>query len=101
MQVSRDTLLRTVHRLPLAELPTPRFLGIDDWAHRKGCTYGTILVDLEARKPVALLADRRVETVAEWLRNHPGVEVISLDRSLAYRQADEQGTPTAVQVGVG
>ena len=98
LRVSRDTLLRAVHRLPLAELPTPRVLGIDDWAHRKGCTYGTILVDLEAHKPVALLADRRVETVAEWLRNHPGVEVISRDRSSAYRQAGEQGAPTAVHV---
>ena len=71
--VSRNTLLRLLRRLPQPILPTPRVLGVDDFALRKRQTYGTILVDLERRQPVALLPERTAETVAQWLQAHPGV----------------------------
>src|SRR5262245_40536840 len=77
LAVSQNTLLRMLRRLPLPVFPTPRVFGIDDWALRKRQTYGTILVDLERRQPVTLLPDRAAETVAQWLREHPGVEVIA------------------------
>jgi transposase len=78
--VSRNTLLRMLRQLPLPALPTPRVLGVDDFALCKRHTYGTILVDLERRQPVALLPERTAEPVAQWLREHPGVQVIARDR---------------------
>lgn len=98
MRVSPSTLLRLIRRIPEQSLPTPRVLGVDDFARRKGQIYGTILVDLEQHCPVDLLPDRTSGTLAKWLKEHPGVEIISRDRSTEYTKGATQGAPYALQI---
>jgi transposase len=96
--VGRTTLLRLVRRAPLPQPPTPRVLGIDEFALRKGQSYGSVIVDLERGEVVDVLADREEDTFAEWLRAHPGVEIISRDRSTVYAAGASAGAPEAIQV---
>jgi len=96
---SRSTLLRELHhRAAAVPVTAPRVLGIDDWAWKKGHRYGTILCDLEKRKVIDLLPDQEAETVASWLRQHPGTEIVSRDRGEIYAEATRRAAPRAVQV---
>ena len=98
MATSPDTLLRRIKRFKDDSDPPPRFVGIDDWAWRKGQRYGTIVVDLERSDVIDLLPDRNAETVKKWLNDHPGVELVSRDRWSAYAQATAEAAPQAQQV---
>jgi transposase len=98
MPTSPDTLLRRVKQLKEVPGPPPRVVGIDDWAWRKGHRYGTIVVDLERGDVIDLLPDRDANTAAAWLKAHPGVEVVSRDRSSTYAQAATEGASHAAQI---
>ncbi|MBI1294257.1 ISL3 family transposase [bacterium] len=98
MNAGIDLLLDLIRTLQIPERTTPRVLGVDDWAKRKGHSYGTILVDLEQGEVVDVLLDRTPESLQQWLMTHPGVEIISQDRAGAYAEGARLGAPNAVQV---
>jgi transposase len=98
---ARDALLRRIKAAPLPEVGKVRVLGVDDFAFKKGSTYGTILVDLERHKVVDLLPERSQESLVAWFERHPGmeqVEVATRDRSNIYREGLAKGAPGATHV---
>jgi transposase len=96
--ISRTTLLRLVRALPEPARGTPRVLGIDEFAFRRGRTYGCLLVDLETHRPVDVLPEKSAAAVIAWLGAHGGVEVICRDRCSLFAEAATRGAPAAVQV---
>ena len=97
VSVAKDTLLRRVKAfVPKSE--DVEVIGIDDWAYRRGQRYGTLICDLKHHRLVDVLPDRSVSTVANWLKAHPTIQVVSRDRAGAYADAIRQGLPSAIQV---
>lgn len=97
IHTTRQTILRRIMDLPDSSPGVILFLGIDDFSFRRGCRFGTILVNLESRRVVDLLADREAETSAAWMRQQLELMVVSRDRGGAYASAAAQGAPQATQ----
>jgi transposase len=101
MPTSDDTILRGLKRRAKARRAATniRVVGVDDWAWRKGSTYGTITVDLERREVLDLLPDRSASMTAAWLERHPDIEIISRDRcgSFSYFAELARGHPGTTQ----
>lgn len=98
LPVSGDSLLRRLAMMKPPTAGTLRVIGVDDWAVRRGQTYGTLICDLERKCPVAMLQSRSAESLTAWLKDHPEIEVISRDRAGEYAKAATAGAPQAVQV---
>ena len=98
MPASASTVLRLPHAAPVPRTGRPCAVGKEDWAWRKGRSYGTILVDLEWWPPLDLLPDRSGSAIATWLRRRPEITVVGRDRSIEHAEAVMEAVPGAPQV---
>jgi transposase len=92
------TIVRRIIALPTPEAQHVECLGLDDFAFRRGRTFGTVVVDLDAHQIIDLLPDRQAETAAAWMAAHPEITHVSRDRGAEYTSAASTGAPQAIQV---
>ena len=87
VSISGDTVLRDLRRMAVPGHDKVSRIGVDDWAFRKGVTYGSIVVDLDTGEVMDLLGDRGAEGFRGWLDRHENVSLVSRDRSTDYSAA--------------
>jgi transposase len=98
LSISDDTILRRLKKCARPAITGVQVVGIDEWAKRKGRTYGTIVVDLEHRTVIDVLDTHAAEAVEQWLVAHPEIHTICRDRNGRYAKSARTGAPTAMQV---
>lgn len=99
INISGDTVIKILLRN--AQFINPEcgeFIGIDDWAYKKGHTYGTLICDGASHKPIALLDGRDGSTLKEWLTNNQHIKIITRDRASSYAKAIMEVLPQAMQI---
>lgn len=87
IRISSSTVLRDLHRMHPSDYKDVTGVGVDDWAWRKGVTYGSIIINYENGWPIDLLGDRDTESFRQWMEEHEKVSVVSRDRSTDYSSA--------------
>ena len=73
-------------------------IGIDDFAFKKGRTYGTILVDGATHLPIDLLVGRDDSTLKAWLKQNPNIKTVTRDRASAYAKVLSEELPDVMQI---
>lgn len=98
MPISPSTILRMAKSTEIIITSNYKAIGIDDWAYRKGVTYGTLICDLETHKPIDLLDGRDTKTIEGWLKNHKEIQIITRDRASTFSKAIDNQIPEAIQI---
>lgn len=97
-KLSADTFIRIIRKEYIEIKSNYKYIGIDDWAFRKGISYGTLICDLETHRPIEILKDRTTKTLADWLKNRKDIEFITRDRANSYSKAVYHLLPSAIQI---
>jgi len=98
IKISSSTCLRLVHSLKLPVHGQISNLGIDDWALRKGCSYGTALVDMDTGRIIDLLPGRDGDSLYEWLGAQNEIKTVNRDRAGSYASVVSKTNPKAEQI---
>ncbi|MCX5247141.1 ISL3 family transposase [Streptomyces sp. NBC_00201] len=98
MPVSGSTLLRQIRRLELPKVQEVEVLGVDEFAFRRGRWFGTILIDMNSRRPVDVLPDHTADTFAAWLKGRDHVRTICRDRGGSFAEGAQRALPGIPQI---
>ena len=98
MKQSASTCLRMIYSLEIPVYNDKTIIGIDDFAFRKGISYGSIIVDAENGRPIDLIESRDELEVTSWLKKHPEIKIITRDRASSYSKAIKTALPSSVDI---
>ena len=93
-----NTCINHLKNIKLAPDRTATNIGIDDFAKRKGYSYGSAIVNHDTGQVLELIDSRDSEKVAEVLSLYHHVSTITRDRGKCYIKAIKKALPAATVV---
>lgn len=73
-------------------------IGIDDFAKRKGHSYGSVIVDHDTDKILELIDSRDSKVVAKVLERYHNLKSVTRDRGNCFIRAIRQGAPSVTVI---
>lgn len=100
INVSQSTCQRMAHKMGLENpnVKTSGYVGLDDFAKRKGHTYMCMIVDHYTGQVLAVFDSRYGEEIVEWLISHPEIKLVTRDGSRCYANLINEASPQIIQV---
>ena len=98
VRLSRHTAVRVLLRISLPQRPIPEVVSVDDFALLRRHRYATVIIDPVSHDRIDVLPDRKSDTLAAWLTQHPQVSTVVRDGSTTYAEAVRRARPAATQV---
>jgi transposase len=96
---SADYFIRLIRKISKERTESQSIhIGVDDFAFRKGVSYGTLVCDLDTRKPIDLINSRNTVDFKDWLLTNPQIKIVSRDRATTYTKAISEVNPTIIQI---
>ncbi len=62
------------------------FVGIDDFAWKKGHRYGILICDGFTHQPIDVLPNREKETFEDWFKQQPDIQKVTRDRFTRFQE---------------
>jgi hypothetical protein len=98
VRLSRHTAVRVLLGIPLPQRLIPEVVSVDDFALLRRHRYATVVIDPVSHDRIDVLSDRKADTLATWLAQHPQVRTVVRDGSTTYAEAVRRARPAATQV---
>lgn len=99
IDVSGDSVIRLIKKhAEKLDISCSEVIGVDDWAYKKGHTYGTIICDEKNHRPIELLDGRDGSELKEWLQNNRQIKMVTRDRASAFAKVISEVLPDAMQI---
>ena len=97
--IGKSTICREIQKRSIEpEKDRYTHIGIDDFAIRRGHTYGTCMVDQTTHAVIDMVPTRDLNEVADWLKSWTNLELVTRDGSSTYRAAITCAHPSCIQV---
>lgn len=100
IRTSASTCHRLVRHIGIynPQVRTSGYVGIDDFAKKKGRVYACTIVDHYTRDTLAVFDSRYGEEIGEWLAEHKEIKLVTRDGSQSYADIIASASPDIVQV---
>ena len=100
IKISPSSVTRRLHVMGKdnPDIRTSGYVGLDDFAKKKGHNYMCVIADHYTRQPLAVFDSRYGQEITDWLKSHTEIKVVTRDGSQVYESIISEASEHILQV---